>query len=60
MLIFVHPGSRIPDPESRIQKQQQKIGVKKISCLAFFCSHKNHKIENFIIFELVKKIIWAN
>ncbi len=48
ILIFVHPGSRI-------QKQQQKRGVKKICCPAYFCSHKNHKIENNINFELVTK-----
>jgi hypothetical protein len=29
ILIFTHPGSRISDPGSRIQKQQQKRGVKK-------------------------------
>jgi hypothetical protein len=29
ILIFTHPGSRIPDLGSRIQKQQQKTGVKK-------------------------------
>jgi hypothetical protein len=27
--IFTNPGSRISDPRSRIQKQQQKRGVKK-------------------------------
>jgi hypothetical protein len=53
ILIFVHPGSRI-------QKQQQKRGVKKICCPTFFCSHKFHKIENYINFELVKTKIWAN
>jgi hypothetical protein len=41
---------RILDPGSRIQKQQQKRGVKKISCQTFFCSHKFHKIVNFFIF----------
>jgi hypothetical protein len=29
ILIFTHPGSRIPDIGSRIQKQQQKREVKK-------------------------------
>ncbi len=29
ILIFVHPGSRISDRGSRIQKQQQKTGAKK-------------------------------
>ncbi len=31
----------------------------KISCQTPF-NHKNHKIVNYFIFELVKKIIWAN
>jgi hypothetical protein len=49
-----YPGSRflpIPDPGSRIQKQQQKIRVKKIIKFVFkpfFCSHKFHKIDYFI------------
>ncbi len=52
--------SRIPDPWSRIQKQQQKRGVKKISCHTFLCSHKFHKIENYFSFEVLKKKILAN
>ncbi len=44
ILIFTHPGSRIQDLGSRIQKQQKR-GVKKIFCHRFFCSHKFHKIE---------------
>jgi hypothetical protein len=52
ILIFTHPGSRI-------QKQQLKRGVKRI-CHTFFCSHKFHKIENYFIFEVLKKKIWAN
>jgi hypothetical protein len=51
-------SSRIPDPDIfpsriRIQKHQQKRGVKKI------CSYKFHKFENYFIFELLKKKIWA-
>ncbi len=53
ILIFSHPGSRI-------QKQQQKRGVKKICCLNFLCSHKFHKIANYFNFELLKKKIWVN
>jgi hypothetical protein len=45
---------------SRIKKQQQKRGVKKNLLSYLFCSHKNHKIENYINFELVKKKLWAN
>jgi hypothetical protein len=52
-MIFVHPGSRV-------QKQQKERGVKVISCPSFFCSHKNHKIKNYINFEAVKKKIRAN
>ncbi len=59
------PGclSRIPDPDfypSRIQKQQEKRGVKKICCHTFFCSHKFHKIEYYLIFDMLKTIIWPN
>ncbi len=48
-------------PGSRIQKQQQKRGVKKKNfCHTFLCSHKFHKIENYFSFEVLKKKIWAN
>jgi hypothetical protein len=67
ILIFTHPGSQIPDPRSRImdpgsriKKQQQKIGVKKICCHTFLCSHKFYKIEHYFSFEVQKKKIWAN
>jgi hypothetical protein len=60
ILIFTHPGSRISDPGSRIQKQQQKIWVKKNLLSYLFCSPKFHKIENNLIFEMLKKKIWAN
>jgi hypothetical protein len=59
----VYPGSRIlsfTHPGSRIQKQQQKSGVKKNSCHTFLCSHKFHKIENYFSFEVLKKKIWAS
>jgi hypothetical protein len=63
----VYPGSRIliftsiPDHGSRIQKQQQKRGVKKLlSYRTFFYSHKFHKTENYLIFEMLKKKIWAS
>jgi len=48
--------SRIPDPKSATKEK----GEKKFVVLPFFCSHKYHKIENYFIFELVKKKIWAN
>ncbi len=47
ILIFTHPGSRI-------QKEQQKRGVKKLLSY-LFCSHKFHKIENYFIFDMLKK-----
>jgi hypothetical protein len=53
ILIFTHPGSRI-------QKQEQKRGVKKISCHTFLSRHKFHKIVNYFIFEMLQKKIWTN
>jgi hypothetical protein len=49
-----------PDLVSRIQKQQQKRGVKKICCHNFLCSHKFHKTANYFSFEVLKKKISAN
>ena len=49
------PVSRISDPGSRIQKQQQKREVKKISSQIFLCSHKFNKIVNYFSFEVLKK-----
>jgi hypothetical protein len=54
ILILTPPGSRISDPGS---KNDSKRGVKKISCHTFFCSHKFHIIENYLIFEMLKKKI---
>jgi hypothetical protein len=41
ILIFTHPGSRIPDLGSRIQKQQQKREVKKNLVVIPFYVAKN-------------------
>jgi hypothetical protein len=41
--------SRIPDPKIATKERGEK------NCSTFFCSHKNHKTENYINFELVKK-----
>ncbi len=60
VLIFTHPGSRILRSRilrSRIQKQQQKRGVKNFFCHTYLCSHKFHKIENYLSFEVLKKKI---
>ena len=48
------PGSRIPDPKPATKER----GEKKI-CHTFFCSHKFHKMWNYLIFELLKKKVWA-
>ena len=55
ILIFSHPGTWISDPGSRIQKQQQKRGVKKNCCHNFLCSHKFHKIAHYFSFDVLKK-----
>jgi hypothetical protein len=46
--------SRIPDPKTATKKRDLK------SSSTFFCSHENHKIENYINFDLAKKTIWAD
>ncbi len=56
----VYPGSRIPDLGSRISEpgsknSSKREGWKKICCHTFFCSHKFHIIENYFIFEMLKK-----
>ncbi len=58
ILIFTHPGSRILDPGSKNSNRRE--GRKKKICHTFFCSHESHKIENYFIFEMLKKKIWAN
>ncbi len=61
----VYPGSwflPIPDPGSRIPDQKtatKERGEKKLLSY-MFCSHKFHKTENYFVFELLKKKIWAN
>ncbi len=62
ILIFTHPGSRIPDPGSRIPDPGSRIpdlGSKNSNKRerwkmffghAFLCSHKFHKIVNYFIF----------
>ncbi len=49
------PGSRIPDPKTVTKERWKKICYHN-----FFCSHKFHKIEYYVIFERLKKKIWAN
>jgi hypothetical protein len=50
ILIFTHSGSRISDPGSRIQKQQQKRGMKKKFVSTFFVATNFTKFENYFIF----------
>jgi hypothetical protein len=51
--------SRIPDLGSRLQKQQQKRGVKKNCCYTFLCSHKFHKTKNYFSFKVQKKKLFG-
>ncbi len=55
---FSEPGSPISDPGSKNSNKRE--GWKKISCHFFFCNHKFHKIENYLIFEIFKKKFWGN
>jgi hypothetical protein len=52
------PGclSRIPDPKTATKER----GEKKWLSYYLFCSHKFHKIENYLIFEMLKTKIWPN
>ncbi len=51
-------GSRIPDLESKNSNKRE--GWKKICSHTLFYSHTFHKIENYFIYERLKKKIWAN
>jgi hypothetical protein len=50
------PGcvSRIPDPKTATKERGKNL----LSYL-FFCSQKFNKFENYFIFEMLKKKIWA-
>jgi hypothetical protein len=54
--------SRISDLRSRIQKQQQKRGVKKLVVITFYVATNFTKLQiiNYFRFEVPKKKIWAN
>jgi hypothetical protein len=57
------PGSRIPDLRSQIPDPitaTNERSEKKFVVHTFFCSHKFHKIQNYLIFEMIKKKSWAN
>jgi hypothetical protein len=57
ILIFIHPGSRIPDPT--ITPKEGGGWGEFFCCPTIFCSHKYHKIVNNFILELVKKFFLA-
>jgi hypothetical protein len=57
--------SRIPDLGSRIPDRGSKKTVTKERgenkfVIILFCSHKFHKIDYYVIFEMLKKKIWAD
>ncbi len=58
ILIFTYPGSRISDPRSKNNNKRE--GWKKSCCYTFFCNHKFHKIENYLIFKMLEKKGWAS
>ncbi len=65
ILIFTHPGSRIPDLGSRIpdpgsKNSNKRKRWKKIRCQTFYVATKFNKIVNYFSFEVLKKKIWAN
>jgi hypothetical protein len=55
ILIFTHPGSRIPDPKTATKERGEKNMMSYL-----FCSLKFHKTENYFTFEMLKKKIWAS
>jgi hypothetical protein len=57
ILIFIHPGSRIPDPQPQ---QHKKRRGKFFVCPTIFISHKYHKILNNFLFEQVKNFFSQN
>ncbi len=54
ILIFIHPGSRILDPKTATKERYKK----NLLCFLFL-KPQISQIENYFIFELVKKKIWA-
>jgi hypothetical protein len=56
ILIFTHPGSRIPDPKTATKER----GEKKFVVITFYVATNFHKIANYFSFEVLKKKIWAN
>jgi hypothetical protein len=55
ILIFTHPGSRISDPGSKKAKTVTKERGEEKFVIILFCGHKFHKIEYYVIFEMLQK-----
>jgi hypothetical protein len=56
ILLFTHPGSRIPD----LKTVTKERGVKKFVVKTFFYIHKFHKIVKYFIFGSLKKKMWVH
>ncbi len=59
----VYPGSRIlifTHPGSRIQKQQQKRGVKKFDVIPFYVATNFTKLYIILVLKCWRKKMWAN
>jgi hypothetical protein len=56
ILIFTHPGSRIPDPKTATKER----GEKKLDVKPFYVASNFNKIVNYFSFEVLKKKMWAN
>jgi hypothetical protein len=56
ILIFTHPGSRMPDPKT-VTKER---GEEKFDVKPFYVATKFNKIVIYFSFKVLKKKIWAN
>ncbi len=57
----VYPRSWIlPIPDLGSKNSNKRDGRKKKFCHTIFCSHKFTKLKIILLFEMLKKIIWAN
>ncbi len=57
-LPILDPGSRIPDPKTATKERGGKK-LENLVVIPFFLP-QIHKIENYFVFDMLKKIIWAN
>jgi hypothetical protein len=58
--MFIPDSVFLPIPDLGSRNSNRDRGVKKFVVIPFFWSHKFHKIENYFIFEMLKKKIWAS